>query len=277
MASLQLWNSSKLTRTFTLAWLAVATTLGQTAVVADNSLSRVLRQNRLQVGVDARIGAPYLFWNSRTRYLDGFEWEIARELAAQLKVDIRPVQIPWTNQPDQLRQRQIDIIISVREQGSLDANLFAESQPYYRSSQRILVRRDLGNVNNLRGLIGKRVGVLPNSGGAALVETYNKNRGNAVRVFSSPDLDRMVQQLLNRQLDALILDEPVAVWQAQQRPQLQIVGRPALAINLVVVLNKEDVSLRQAIDRALTELQQNGKLEQILRRWQLWQSQQFSR
>jgi polar amino acid transport system substrate-binding protein len=248
-------------------------TVGQLPATADNSLSRVLRQNRLNVGVDASIGAPYLFWNSRTRYLDGFEWEIARELAARLKVDIRPVNVKWADQPEQLRQQKIDIILSTREQGSLDPALFSESQPYYRTTQRFLVPKATKNINTMRDLIGKRVGVITGSGGLALVETYNKNRGNAIRVFSSTDLDRMLTQLDDRQLDALILDEPVAAWQAHLRPQFKLAGKPLLAINLVVVLNRNDASLKQAIDQALSEIQQNGKLEQILRRWQIWQSQ----
>lgn len=251
--------------------LIATLSLGAQPLRADNSLSRVLRQNQLRVGVDPSIGAPYLFWNQRTRNLDGFEWEIARELATQLKVDIRPVSSKWAEQPQDLRQQKFDVIISTREQGNVDRQLFGEI-PYYRSSQRFLVRSTDRGINNFRDLIGKRVGVIPGSGGSALVDTYNKNRGNAIQVFSSTELGRMVQQLQNRQLDALILDEPLAVWTARQGSNLRVAGQPLLAVNLVVVTNQEDQSLHRSIDRALAEMRQNGKLEQILRRWQLWQT-----
>jgi polar amino acid transport system substrate-binding protein len=122
-------------------------------------------------------------------------------------------------------------------------------------------------------MIGKRVGVVANSGGAAIAETYNKNRGNAIRLFSSRDLDRMVIQLRDRQLDAMILDEPVAVWQVRNNPNFTIVGEPLIPIRLVAIVNKDDVSLKKAIDKALTEMRQEGKLEQILKRWNLWESQ----
>jgi ABC-type amino acid transport substrate-binding protein len=258
-------------KTISLLSLLASVALWHTPARADNSLARVLRQNQLRVGVDASIGAPYLFWNQRTRSLDGFEWEIARELATQLKVDIRPVSSKWAEQPQQLRQQKFDVIISTREEGSLDRQLFREI-PYYRTAQRLLVRSTDRHIHSFRNLIGKRVGVMPGSGGSALVDTYNKNRGNAIRVFSSQELDRMVQQLQNRQLDALILDEPLAVWTARQNSNLRVAGQPLLAIHLVVVTNQEDKSLHDAIDRALAEMRQNGKLEQILRRWQLWQT-----
>jgi len=240
---------------------------------ADQSLARVLRNNRLSVGVDASVGQPYLFWNPRSQYLDGFEWEIARELASRLKVDIQPVNLPWQEQPQQLQAGKVDIILSTREQGSLDNSKFAESTPYYITSQRFLVRRGAVLIRSFRDLIGKRVGVVTGSGGAALVETYNRNRSNAIRVFVSPDINRMVKQISDRQLDVLILDEPLALWQAKQNPNLAVVGAPLLRIGLVVVVNKQDEALRQAIDQALAEMRQSGKLEQILRRWQLWQPQ----
>jgi ABC-type amino acid transport substrate-binding protein len=240
---------------------------------ADQSLARVQRSNRLSVGVDASVGQPYLFWNPRSQYLDGFEWDIARELATRLKVDIQPVNVPWQEQPQQLQAGKIDIILSTREQGSLDNSKFAESTPYYRTAQRFVVRKGTAPIRSFRDLIGKRVGVVTGSGGAALVETYNRNRSNAIRVFVSPDIRRMIKQLGDRQLDVLILDEPLAQWQARQNPSLAVVGDPFLPIGLVVVVNKQDESLLQAINQALAEMRQSGKLEQILRRWQLWQSQ----
>ncbi len=251
-------------------WLS---TVGSAPSWADQSLARVLRRNRLRVGIDASVGQPYLFWNPRSQYLDGFEWDIARELATRLKVDIQPVNVPWQEQPQQLHAGKIDIILSSREQGSLDNSKFAESTPYYHTAQRFVVRQGTAPIRSFRDLIGKRVGVVSGSGGAALVETYNRNRGSGIAVFASTDIRRMLKQLGDRQLDALLLDEPLALWHAKQHPNLTVVGEPLLPVGLVVMVNKRDETLRLAINQALAEMRQSGKLEQILRRWQLWQPQ----
>lgn len=134
---------------------------------ADQSLARVLRSNRLRVGIDASVGQPYLFWNPRSQYLDGFEWDIARELATRLKVNIQPVNVPWQDQPQQLQAGKIDIILSSREQGSLDNSKFRETTPYYRTAQRFVVRQGTAPIRSFRDLIGKRVGVVTGSGGAS--------------------------------------------------------------------------------------------------------------
>ena len=243
----------------------------------DSSLGIVMRRGHLRVGIDAAIGGPYMFWNSKTQFYDGFELEIIQEIAARLNIEPRPINIPWTTQPENLASRQVDILLSAREEGALESGdskgKFIETIPYYRSAQRLLIRADGTQIKSLRDMIGKRVGVVANSGGAAIAETYNKNRGNAIRLFSSRDLDRMVIQLRERQLDAMILDEPVAVWQVRNNPNFIIVGEPLISIRLAAIINKDDVSLKKAVDKALTEMLQDGKLEQILKRWNLWESQ----
>ncbi|WP_055076172.1 ABC transporter substrate-binding protein [Pseudanabaena sp. 'Roaring Creek'] len=243
----------------------------------DSSLGIVMRRGQLRVGIDAAIGGPYMFWNAKTQFYDGFELEIIQEIAAKLNIEPRPINIPWSTQPENLASRQVDVLLSAREEGALETGdtkgKFIETVPYYRSAQRLLIRADGTQIKSLRDMIGKRVGVVANSGGAAIAETYNKNRGNAIRLFSSRDLDRMVIQLRDRQLDAMILDEPVAVWQARNNPNFIIVGEPLIPIRLVAIVNKDDVSLKNAVDRALTEMRQEGKLEQILKRWNLWESQ----
>ncbi len=247
------------------------------AFAEDSSLGIVMRRGHLRVGIDAAIGGPYMFWNAKTQFYDGFELEILQEIAAKLNIEPRPINIPWTTQPENLSSRQVDLLLSAREEGALEngdtKGKFIESLPYYRSAQRLLIRADGTQIKSLRDMIGKRVGVVANSGGAAIAETYNKNRGNAIRLFSSRDLDRMIIQLRDRQLDAMILDEPVAVWQVRNNPNFIIVGEPLIPIRLVAIINKDDVSLKKAIDKALTEMIQDGKLEQILKRWNLWESQ----
>jgi polar amino acid transport system substrate-binding protein len=256
--------------------LGIASTI-LPAFAEDSSLGIIMRRGHLRVGMDAAIGGPYMFWNAKTQFYDGFELEIIQEIAAKLNIEPRPINIPWGNQPENLGSRQVDILLSAREEGALEMGntkgRFIETGSYYRSAQRLLIRADGTQIKSLRDMIGKRVGVVANSGGAAIAETYNKNRGNAIRLFSSRDLDRMVIQLRDRQLDAMILDEPVAVWQVRNNPNFIIVGEPLIPIRLVAIVNKDDVSLKKAVDKALAEMRQEGKLEQILKRWNLWESQ----
>ncbi len=257
--------------------IGVCLSVASSTFAEDSSLGIIMRRGHLRVGMDAAIGGPYMFWNAKTQFYDGFELEIIQEIAARLNIEPRPINIPWSTQPENLASRQVDMLLSAREEGALETGdskgKFMETNPYYRSAQRLLIRSDGTQIKSLRDMIGKRVGVVANSGGAAIAETYNKNRGNAIRLFSSRDLDRMIIQLRDRQLDAMIVDEPVAVWQVRNNPNFIIVGEPLIPIRLVAIVNKDDVSLKKAVDKALAEMLQDGKLEQILKRWNLWESQ----
>ncbi|MGQ9865305.1 MAG: ABC transporter substrate-binding protein [Pseudanabaenaceae cyanobacterium] len=255
-------------RTVLLAGIGLLGAVGPAR--ADGSLALVRRRGVLRVGFDASLGPPYVFWNPQTRYYDGFEWELAQAIAGKLQVEARPVNAPWTLHGDRLRQREVDIVLNNREKGA-QGDAFGETVPYYRSTQRILTRTDLApTVRGLPDLTGKRVGLIPKSGGAALAETYNQNRGNALRLFANTDLERLLNQLRNRQLDALLLDEPLAVWHSSRDRQLTVVGQPLLPVDLVGLTHKEDSNLRQAVSNAIVRLQEEGKLEAILRRWKLW-------
>ena len=259
--------------------IGVCLSVASPTFAEDSSLGIIMRRGHLRVGMDAAIGGPYMFWNAKTQFYDGFELEIIQEITARLNIEPRPINIPWSTQPENLASRQVDMLLSAREEGALETGdskgKFIETNPYYLSAQRLLIRADGTQIKSLRDMIGKRVGVVANSGGAAIAETYNKNRGNAIRLFSSRDLDRMIIQLRDRQLDAMIVDEPVAVWQVRNNPNFIIVGEPLIPIRLVAIVNKDDVSLKRAVDKALTEMLQDGKLEQILKRWNLWESQKI--
>ncbi len=43
------------------------------AFADDSSLGIIMRRGHLRVGIDAAIGRPYMFWNAKTQFYDGFE------------------------------------------------------------------------------------------------------------------------------------------------------------------------------------------------------------
>ena len=55
------------------------------------------------------------------------------------------------------------------------------------------------------------MGIVSNSTGAALLEVFNDNRGNAIRLFASSNPSELFEQLRQRELDAVIIDRPIAV------------------------------------------------------------------
>jgi polar amino acid transport system substrate-binding protein len=202
----------------------------------------------------------------------GFEWDILQALGEVLAVRVDPVYVPWDLQLQALQAGEIDLIWGAREPDGLDPEAFGVTDPYYFSPQRLVIPAGLVDPpERLSQLFGQRVGIVVNSTGAALLETYNRNRGNAIRLFGSSNPERLFDQLRGGQLDAVVIDQPVAVVAVMEAQlDLQMVGPPLLARPLVGVVASDHASVKQAIDQGILTLRQGGKLRQILEDWQLW-------
>ncbi|WP_227498634.1 ABC transporter substrate-binding protein [Synechococcus sp. PCC 7336] len=178
----------------------------------DRYWSTIQRRGELRVGLDPSIGYTYLLTNPLTRSYDGFEYDILEAIADTLDIALVPVNVPWEGQLDALQEGRVDMILGGREPYGLDREQFAATVPYYQSPQHIVVRSDLdGTVERLSDLFGRKVGVVANSTGAAVLEVYNDNRGNAIRLFATSNPERLFEQLRDGLLDAAIVDRPVAV------------------------------------------------------------------
>jgi polar amino acid transport system substrate-binding protein len=252
----------------------------------DDSWRTIQQRGVLRVAVDPAIGPTYLTANPKNRRYEGFEWDILQAIAETLDLDLDPIYVPWGGQLQALSEAKVDLVLGGRESDGLDAQRFLATQPYYRSPQSILVRADGAiRIQGLSDLLGRKVGVVADSTGAALMEVYNENRNNAVRLFASSDPLRLVQQLRRGQLDAILLDRPVAVavaagWTGTLQEdgsvatdtsgaKLAIAGEPLLPTPLVGVVRADRNAVKAALDGAIAELQASGRLAEILRKWQL--------
>ncbi|MEO1131912.1 MAG: transporter substrate-binding domain-containing protein, partial [Cyanobacteria bacterium J06639_1] len=149
--------------------------------------------------------------------------------------------------------------------------------PYYDRPQAMLVRSDREPpVTEFSDLFGLRVGIVTESTGAALMTTYNEQRGSAIRLFASRDLDRLVEQLSQNEVDVLVVDRPVATALARTSrenagddDEFVVVDAAVMSTPLVGVVQAERASIRDVLDEAIAELKGEGKLDRILEQWQL--------
>ncbi|MGF1575191.1 MAG: substrate-binding periplasmic protein [Cyanophyceae cyanobacterium] len=242
----------------------------------DGRWAKIQLNGQLRVGIDPALGQAYLYTNPDSRSYEGFEWDILQALAETLELTLDPVYVPWDLQLEALQAGEIDLAFGAREPDGLDQSAFLATDPYYFSPQRLVIPANLEDPpERLSQLFGLRVGIVVNSTGAALLETYNRSRGNAIRLFGSSNPERLFDQLQGGQLDAVVIDQPVAVVavaEAEGQQPLLLVGPPLLARPLVGVVDRDYPSVKQAIDQGILSLRQGGKLRQILEDWQLWDS-----
>jgi polar amino acid transport system substrate-binding protein len=132
-----------------------------------------------------------------------------------------------------------------------------------------VVRAQEQQIKQLSDCRGKTVGTLSGSAAERILNDLPAGRIVAFDGQVEPYLD-----LANQRVDAVLLDSPIAVYYAGSNPKLKFVGDPVESGKYGIGLRKEDALLKESIDRALSELMQNGRLQQIYRKWRLWNADQ---
>jgi polar amino acid transport system substrate-binding protein len=162
-----------------------------------------------------------------------------------------------------------DIIIAALERTPENLAQVAMSRPYFTFGQQLVARTQDTNIQSLKDLAGRRIGVLASTlshrlatqQGGVEVRVYDEN----VNYFRDLELGR---------IDAVLTDSPIATVQLKNRPNLRTAGPPFAHAHYAIAVPIGSPELLIRINEALGSLIQDGTLERIDRRYELWDPQQ---
>jgi polar amino acid transport system substrate-binding protein len=259
-----------LVRNVTFLWLIFPAPPGARAADA-NTLQHIHQSGVLKWGADAEGGAPYVFPDpQQPEHLIGFEVEIADALAQKLGVRAEMVQNQWDSLVPGLQRGNFDIVLNGLEITDEHRAQIAMSMPYYVYSQQIITRQDNHSLTNLAALKGRAVGTLSGTVAQRLLEQATNVD---VRVY--PGQVEPFRDLNNGRIDAVMLDLPIAVYYLTKEPNLKRSGESFAPGYYGIGVRKDDETLLAALNKALADLQADGTLEKIYRRWGLWDKNQL--
>ena len=191
-------------------------------------------------------------------------------MARRLGVRSQAVQNQWDGLVPALQRGNFDIVLNGLEITDEHRQQIALSQPYYVYSQQIITRKDNSSLTNLPSLKGRAVGTLSGTVAQRLME---KAGGIDVRVY--PGQAEPFRDLNNGRIEAVMLDLPIAVYYLTKEPKLKRSGEPFAPGYYGIGVRREDETLLLAINKAIAELQADGTLESIYRKWDLWDKNQL--
>jgi len=223
----------------------------------------------LRWGSDEAGGAPFEFRDEKdpSKRL-GFEVEIADEISSRTGKKVEFVQAQWDTLIPALKRKDFDFAmagIEITDDRKAEVDF---TQPYYVYTQQLVTRAADTSIGSLADLKGKPVGTLA----ASAAERVLQEAG--VTVKSYDDNVRPYEDLVIGRVDGVLLDLPIAVHYAKPRPELRFAGEPFAPGSYAIAVRKEDVGLRQELDRALADMKSDGSLQRILTKWNLWNEQQ---
>ena len=237
-------------------------------VVLGAGLTGCASSNVLRVGT--KIDVPgFGFQNPESGNIEGFEVDIARELAKRLKGDANALEVTGVN----VTTRGIML-----DNGTLDATLatftitearkksYNFSQPYFTDHIGVLVKKSSGIVD-LAGLDGKTVGVASSATTRDKLGAAGDEIGIHMNFAEYATYPEIKIALVTGRVDAFsvdrsilngYLDDSTMLLDAQFAPQ-----------EYGIASKKSNVELATQIDTALTDMMSDGTLQSLKEKWGL--------
>jgi len=234
---------------------------------ADEGLDRVKKTGVLKWGGDVQGGEPFVHENAKGERV-GFEVEVADGIAKRIGVRAEFVQNDWSALIPALERGTFDVILNGFEMTASRASRVLYTRPYKTYASRLTVRasKPLPGVPGSReSMAQKRIGSLA---GTRSFELVRESQGIPVPYEGclEPYID-----LEQGRIDGVLLDDLIAVRYSAGRKGLVVAGDVEQG-RYAVATKKTDPDLREAVDRALLDMEADGELRRILTKAKLFEA-----
>ncbi len=220
-------------------------------------------------GGDAEGGAPFVEADpADASKVRGFDVEVAETIARGLGRRAQFVQVQWSSIDQSVERGDFAIGMSGMEDTPARRARHAVTVPYFEFREVLAVRpQDAGRWQRLSDLRGRRVATL----GATMAYDILLATEGVIAVSYDDDV-HPYSDLIAGRVDAVLLDHIIA----KRRSALRFVIEPqAVATgHYVGVLAQADSVLRDSVNAVLIAAMRDGTLEQIYRRWDVWDESQ---
>jgi polar amino acid transport system substrate-binding protein len=230
-----------------------------TAAGADLGL---IQEGQLLVGTDTpfppfEIGKP--------PDISGYDIEVVNAVAEKLGLEVT------------YQDTSFDTIFRDTAQGKFDAAVAAStitpersqtvdfSDPYYQANQSLVVAADDTEITTVEDLGGATVGAQDGTTG----EDYANEETPASQVRGFPEGPDAITALRNGQVDAVIIDQPVAVDATESTAggDIKIAQEIVTSELYGIPFAPDNDALREAVNGALQELKEDGTLADLYQQY----------
>jgi polar amino acid transport system substrate-binding protein len=194
---------------------------------------------------------------------EGFDIDIATELADRLGLDLEVVTTAWEGIIPGLKTDKYDIIMSAM---TITEERLAEidfSDPYIDSNQSIAVRKGTTDITGPEDLAGKIVGVQVDTTGQFTAEEIAGIK--EIRKYDTILI--AFQELELGRIDAIMNDYPVNAYLSKLRGQTEIAATITTDEQYGIGVKQGNDELLEAINAALADMMADGTYDEIFEKW----------
>jgi L-cystine transport system substrate-binding protein len=204
--------------------------------------------------------------------LTGFDVELVREIDKRLpeyEFDIQTLE--FTNLLLSLETKKIDLVAHEMEKNpEREQKYLFSSEPYAHWRNKIVVAKDNNSVQTLDDLKGKKVLTTATSAQSTILENYNKENNNAIKiVYQNGGANDEVAQVASGRVEAFLAAD-FTLSLVDSKKELKTVGPALSEADILFMFRKDDPEqkkLADAVDGAVKELKADGTLAKLSAEW----------
>jgi|GEM_PF-5798098 len=229
--------------------------------------SALLKSGTLTWGSDASVGAPDSFADpAHPETITGLDAAFIGALTQRLHLQSQFISVPWTQFPQQLQGKKIDLFADGVVTTDIPANDAVFTAPYMITSTEIVLRSGDTRFKDLTDLKGHQVGVLKDDRGAAVAQ------GATDLQIQTYDSTLPFEALAAGRIDAVIVSAPLAQWYGahdalKRFSVLQWEIQPAPVAIALPVSGAHTQVLQNVINQEINMMAQDGTLAKLLTQW----------
>jgi putative glutamine transport system substrate-binding protein len=254
-------------RVLALAVLALTLLAGLARPASADSISVIRNRGTLNVGVKADVlGFSYL--NPTTEQYEGYEIDIARELAKRLLGD--PAKVTFTSVTPSTRgtlldSGSVDMLVATFSITPERKIVFDFSPPYYTDGIALLVPKASG-IKSLADMGGKPIGIAKETDTAS--ELMAKAGTNTLLTFAAYDTYAQCLNALEAgKVLAFSTDASILKYYEQQDQRTVILPDRYSVEQYGVATKKGDGVLAKWVSDQITDMQKSGMITTLQQKW----------
>lgn len=191
----------------------------------------------------------------------GFDIDLMDEVGKRLGLQVEIKDTAFDTIFRDLDQGKFDMVASATTITPEREKTVDFSDPYYKTDQ-ALVTESGSEIKAVEDLAGKTVGAQDGTTG----EDYANDETDAKNVRGFPEGPDAINALRSGQVDAVIIDKPVAEDAIKKQGNVEIVAIPTSELYGLFFGQDSDV-LRERVNEVLAEIKGDGTLDDLSQKW----------
>lgn len=243
--------------------LASVLTMAASAKGSDDLLKTIQKRGTIIVGLEGDW-APWSYVDENDE-LTGYDVEVAKAIADKLGVEIQIVPGEWDGLFAGMDAGRYDMVVNGVEVTEERADKYDFSTPYAYIRTALIVKGDNDSIKTFEDLKGKKTANSIASTYMNLAESYGAT------CYGVSTLDETLTMVLQGRVDATLNAIVSFTDYMAQHPDsnLKVVATTEEASNVAIPMRKGDetASLREAVNKAIDELREDGTLSELSTRF----------